>query len=34
MERAAPSIWALSDEICTLVGVEDHEGLIEMLKES
>lgn len=33
MLEAAPAIWALSDEICEILSIMDHEELIEMLKE-
>ncbi len=33
MERAESAIWALSDEICEILGISSHVGLIEMLKD-
>ena len=32
MLGAVPAIWALSDEICGLLGIKNHMGLIEMLR--
>ena len=34
MERAESAIWDLSDEICRILDIESHEGLVEMLKET
>lgn len=33
MAEAEPYIWEMSDEICEILGIESHAGLIEMLKE-
>jgi len=33
MAEAEPYIWEMSDEICEILGLESHAGLIEMLKE-
>ena len=33
MERAESAIWDLSDEICGILGVKSHVGLVEMLRE-
>ena len=34
MAEAEPYIWEMSDEICEILGLESHAGLIGMLKES
>ena len=34
MEKAESAIWDLSDEICRILDVASHEGLIEMLRET
>ena len=34
MAEAEPYIWEMSDEICEILGIESHAGLIGMLKES
>ena len=33
MAQAEPYIWDLSDQICDVLGIGSHEGLIEMLKK-
>lgn len=34
MEKAESAIWDLSDEICRILDVASHEGLVEMLRET
>jgi putative hydrolase of the HAD superfamily len=33
MEKAESGIWNLSDEICGMLGIKSHEGLVEVLRE-
>ena len=33
MEKAEPYIWALSDKICSILSLPDHEALIQKIKE-
>jgi hypothetical protein len=31
MEKAEPYIWAMSDKICSILSIPDHDHLIEKL---